>query len=408
MAYDTQQQNISKNNLEQCLKCSLCTTVCPVMAVDDRYPGPKQCGPDQERYRLKERDYFQKTLKMCLNCKRCEVACPSGVNIGDIIQAARIENIHGRPSLRDFSLANTDLVGGMATKVAPIANFFLGLKPVKATMKATIGVDSHRQFPAYARQKFETWFRKRAAERQAEFKQHVAYFHGCYVNYNYPQLGKDFVKVMNALGYGVRLLDKEKCCGIALIANDQAPKAAKQGRHNISVIAKALAEGAEAVLTTSSTCTFTMRDEYPHLLGVDNAKVRDDISLATRFIFRLVEQNKASLKWRKDFRMKVAYHSACHMERMGWTVYSTRLLQMIPGLELVMLDSQCCGISGTYGFKTENYERSQKIGAPLFRQIGEVNPDYVATDCETCKWQIEMSTPYQVLNPISILAQAIE
>lgn len=96
------------------------------------------------------------------------------------------------------------------------------------------------------------------------------------------------------------------------------------------------------------------------------------------------------------------------MERMGWTLYSTQLLKMIPGLDFMMLDSHCCGIAGTYGFKKENYERSQKIGAPLFQQIKEVNPDYVSTDCETCKWQIEMSTGYPVMNPISILADALD
>ena len=35
-----------------------------------------------------------------------------------------------------------------------------------------------------------------------------------------------------------------------------------------------------------------MRDEYPHLLGIDNADVRDSIELATRFIFRLLEEGK--------------------------------------------------------------------------------------------------------------------
>ena len=73
-----------------------------------------------------------------------------------------------------------------------------------------------------------------------------------------------------------------------------------------------------------------------------------------------------------------------------------------------MLDSNCCGIAGTYGFKKENYEASQAIGQALFSQIKTVNPDVVACDCETCKWQIEMSTGYTVMNPISILAQALE
>lgn len=96
------------------------------------------------------------------------------------------------------------------------------------------------------------------------------------------------------------------------------------------------------------------------------------------------------------------------MEKMGWIIYSTELLKMIPGLELIMLDSQCCGIAGTYGFKKENYQRSQEIGEGLFKQIKELNPDCVSTDCETCKWQIEMSTGYEVKNPISILADALD
>jgi glycerol-3-phosphate dehydrogenase subunit C len=43
------------------------------------------------------------------------------------------------------------------------------------------------------------------------------------------------------------------------------------------------------------------------------------------------------------------------MEKMGWSLYTLELLRLIPGLQLEVLDSQCCGIAGTYGFKTENY-----------------------------------------------------
>jgi len=214
-----QLKNISGNNLEQCLKCSICTAYCPVSAVEPNYPGPKHSGPDLERYRLKDNNFFNDALKMCLNCKRCEVACPSGVRIADIIQASRIKySTHG-PILRDRMLANTDFVGTMANLVAPIVNTTLGLKPVKAVLHTVMGVDKHRSFPAYSSQKFETWFKRNAAKQQDNYKKHVSYFHGCYVNYNFPQLGKDLVKIMNAVGYGVHLLEKEKCCGVALIAN---------------------------------------------------------------------------------------------------------------------------------------------------------------------------------------------
>ena len=151
-----------------------------------------------------------------------------------------------------------------------------------------------------------------------------------------------------------------------------------------------------------------MRDEYPHLLGIDNADVRDSIELATRFIFRLLEEGNVKLKFRDDVKMKIAYHTPCHMEKLGWAYYSIALLRSIPNVNLTVLNSQCCGIAGTYSFKKENYETSQGIGASLFRQIEEVAADFVATDCETCKWQIEMSTPAKVKHPISILAEALD
>ncbi|VEI46288.1 sn-glycerol-3-phosphate dehydrogenase subunit C [Actinobacillus equuli] len=50
---------------------------------------------------------------------------------------------------------------------------------------------------------------EKEAKRQAQFKEQVAYYHGCYVNYNNPQLGKEVIDVMNALDIGVVLLEKE-------------------------------------------------------------------------------------------------------------------------------------------------------------------------------------------------------
>ena len=370
-----QQNNISENNFEQCIKCTVCTVYCPVIPVNPEYPGPKQAGPDEERLRLKRGEYFDEALKYCLNCKRCEVACPSNVKIGDIIQLARIKYSKKKPALRDIMLANTDFVGTMASAFAPIVNTTLSLKPVKMVMDGVLKIDHHRVFPKYSSQTFESWFKKNAMASQDNYKKHVSFFHGCYINYNFPQLGKDMVSVLKA---------------------------------NLRSVRKSVFEDKRPVIGASSTCIFTMRDEYPHLLGIDNADVRDSIELATRFIFRLLEEGNVKLKFRDDVKMKIAYHTPCHMEKLGWAYYSIALLRSIPNINLTVLNSQCCGIAGTYGFKKENYETSQGIGASLFRQIEEVAADFVATDCETCKWQIEMSTSAKVKHPISILAEALD
>lgn len=402
-----QHNNISDNNFEQCIKCTICTVYCPVAAVNPNYPGPKQAGPDGERLRLKKFNFYDESLKYCINCKRCEVACPSNVKIGDIIQAARIKYSKKQPKLRDYILANTDLVGTLSTPFAPIVNTTLGLKPVKAILDGVMKIDHRRTFPKYAFGTFESWYKK-VAEKQAAYPSQVSYFHGCYVNYNNPQLGKDLIKVMNAFSIGVQLLEKEKCCGVALISNGLIKQAQKQARTNINSIRKSVLEKNIPVIATSSTCTFTIRDEYPHLLDIDNADVREDVELATRYIYRLLSQKKTKLNFKTGQKIKVAYHTPCHMEKLGWAYYSIELLKLIPNIELTILDSQCCGIAGTYGFKKENYKTSQDIGEPLFKQIEALDIDYVVTDCETCKWQIEMSTSKRCEHPISILANALE
>ena len=85
-----QEINRSFLGFEACQKCSICNSVGPMMAVNPKYPGPKKAGPDQERYRLKDKAFYDYALKYCLNCKRCEVACPSGVQVSTTARALLI------------------------------------------------------------------------------------------------------------------------------------------------------------------------------------------------------------------------------------------------------------------------------------------------------------------------------
>lgn len=109
---------MNDTRFESCIKCTVCTTTCPVSRVNPRYPGPKQAGPDGERLRLKDGALYDEALKYCINCKRCEVACPSDVKIGDIIQRARAQYGQQKPTLRDAILSHTDLMGTLSTPFA--------------------------------------------------------------------------------------------------------------------------------------------------------------------------------------------------------------------------------------------------------------------------------------------------
>ena len=374
-----------------------------MMEANPLYPGPKQAGPDELRYRIKDSAFFDNALKYCLNCKRCEVACPSGVKVGDIVARAKIKYGHSQHKMRDLMLSSTDLVGGMATTFAPIVNLALSLDITKSVLDSTLGVSAHASMPKYASKRFEQWFKKVKAHQEG-YSRFVEYFHGCYVNYNYPQLGQDFVTLMNACGYGVRSLEKQKCCGVALIANGFASQATSAAKTNLASIRKA----SQPVLTTSSSCTLTIKEEYSTILDQDTSDIQSKVQMAVKWLYDRIERGEVRLAFRKDFKMKAAYHTPCHLQKLGNQIYSIALLRMIPGLDLKVLEQKCCGISGTFGFKKENYAISQKIGSQLYERIYAANPEVVITDCETCKWQIEGACGIPVFNPISILVQALD
>lgn len=306
--------------------------------------------------------------------------------------------------VRDFVLSHTDLFGSIATPFAPLVNAATSLPLVKKLMHKTIGVHDHKTLPKYSHGTFRRWFKQNCTS-QPLYQRQVAYFHGCYVNYNHPQLGKDFVRVMNAMNIGVRLLDSEKCCGVPLIANGFHNKARKNALHNVKHLTAMVNDYHAPVLSTSSTCSFTLQQEYPHVLGVDNSQVVDQIHYVTRFLLKEFMSGNAPKM--KPVHKKVVYHTPCHLERSGNVMFTIELLKMIPGLELVVLDSECCGLAGTYGFKEENYEVSKKIGSHLFDAIQTSDADYAVTDCETCKWQIEENAHLETIHPVSLLAMAL-
>ena len=395
--------NLINTSFDNCLKCTVCTTRCPVAEANPDYPGPKQAGPDGERLRIKNPELYDEALKHCTNCKRCEVACPSGVHVGTVIQLAKARHGGFKKGPREFMLSHTDLMGSLSSPAAPVVNAMTKLKPVKKLLNKTLGIDQRRTLPKYTGQTFRSWFNQQSGT-QTSFQRQISFFHGCFTNFNDPTVGKDLVAVLNAMNIGVSLLKKEKCCGVPLIANGFFNKARKNAELNMNQFAHSLTR-TECVIATEPSCAMTLRDEYPEVLEVDNSAVKDRIFLAPAFIAH--EFARGNLPDMKPVPLRVAYHSPCHLIKAGGVIHTMELLNSIPGLEVVMLDQKCCGLSGTYGFKKENYDTSQSIGQGIFDQIEALDVDYVVTDCQSCKMQVEMNTNRTVLHPLTLLAQSL-
>ena len=102
----------------------------------------------------------------------------------------------------------------------------------------------------------------------------------------------------------------------------------------------------------------------------------------------------------------IPYHTSCHqkLHRIGRPALD--LLGLVPGLTVEEMGADCCGITGTYGYKHEKYAIAQAVGKPLFDRISASGADLAICDNETCRWNIAASTGVKVVHTVQVLAEA--
>jgi Fe-S oxidoreductase len=79
------------------------------------------------------------------------------------------------------------------------------------------------------------------------------------------------------------------------------------------------------------------------------------------------------------------------------------MLARIPGVKVEPLSTHCCGMAGSWGMKTDNFDLSRKIGGDLVRQLNASDADYGVTDCPTCRMQMEHFSRLPIRHPVEIL-----
>ena len=105
----------------------------------------------------------------------------------------------------------------------------------------------------------------------------------------------------------------------------------------------------------------------------------------------------------KRCRLKVFYHNPCHLKVQGLTKEPLDLLKLIPGVEVVGTNYYCCGLSGSYGMKKQNYNRSVEIAQRVWEEAKKSGAEAVVTECGGCGLRIQEGTGLKILHPMMIL-----
>jgi len=349
-------------------------------------------------------------LDLCLECKGCKAECPINVDMAKLKYEflAHYYAAHGTP-LRARLFANIERLNRVGSAFAPLSTTLVNLGVTRWLMEKVTGIDRRRSLPPFARPTFETWFRKRRSKAGARGK--VILFHDTFMNYNYPEIGKAAVTVLERAGYEVMLVEK-KCCGRPMISKGMLEEARAHAIYNVNVLAP-YAEQGIPIVGCEPSCLLTLRDEYPDLVSdkrVDT--VAANSFMIEEFLARLQARGELQLPFNETKRA-LLLHGHCHQKALIGTGPSLTVLRLPPGFEVEEVNSGCCGMAGSFGFEQEHYELSRAIGARrLFpaveAKMQATNGDFdVVAAGVSCRQQVEHFTGKRPKHLVEVLAEAL-
>jgi glycerol-3-phosphate dehydrogenase subunit C len=334
---------------------------------------------------------------MCFMTK-CPYVPPHPWNIDFphlMLRAKYVQHGKGEHSLRDKLLSNTRGLGSIAgiPVVAEIVNAVNDTKTGRALLETVLGVDASAPLPKFHSKTGSSRARKLAApvgevKATDETRGKVALFVTCYGDRNEPHLPEDLTAVFQHNGIEVKVVGKEKCCGMPKLELGDLETVEKYKNFNIPQLKQLIDEGYDIVAPIPS-CVLMFKQELP-LMFADDA----DVQMVKEHIFDpfeyLMLRHKAGLL-RTDFTQqlgKISYHVPCHLRVQNMGLKTRDLLRLVPGTTVEVIE-RCSGHNGTYAVKKEFRAASVKIGRPVMNKVQQSGADHYSSDCPMAGHQIQ-------------------
>src|SRR5437763_11088845 len=211
-------------NLEQCNGCGGCLKqagiMCPTFMATGEEVMSTRGRANVIRAALELRvnghdplksEELDAALSNCLSCKGCTPECPSNVNLA-LLKAEMLYARWKRDGLpsRERFFSNVDLLGRFGCTIPWLANAIVDRALVRGFMEKALGISAKRSLPHYTRMRFDRWFATHA-KRNGASRGKVILWDDTFVRYHEPDIGIAAVKVLEALGFEVELLQNRKC-----------------------------------------------------------------------------------------------------------------------------------------------------------------------------------------------------
>jgi FAD/FMN-containing dehydrogenase/Fe-S oxidoreductase len=350
-------------------------------------------------------------LDLCLECKACKSECPLGVDMAALKTEtlAAYHDQHGTP-LRSRMFGSIRTLNRLGSAAFPLSNFIGGWRITRLMAERWLGVSAARPLPRFQRQDLRDWYRRRPARATTASQGELIFLADSFTTFTEPSIGSAAIELLELAGWQVSLEDAG-CCGRASLSKGLVDQARRMAAGLAERLGEAAARGVP-IVGVEPSCLLTLRDEYPALLPGDPRA--QAVSAATRLpeelLVEAIAAGRLIVPRENDVRgRRILFHGHCHQKALAGTATTKALLHSIPGADVIEVDAGCCGMAGSFGFETEHYELSMRIGElRLFPAIrAEPGETIIAATGVSCRQQIAHGTGRPARHPLEIIWQVL-
>ena len=163
------------------------------------------------------------------------------------------------------------------------------------------------------------------------------------------------------------------------------------------------------------SCILSFRDEYPDLVPLEMRKDAKALAKNCLLFDEFIMREAAAGRIPKDafcaLDADIYLHGHCHQKSLIGVGKCVEMLRLIPGAQVHVIPSGCCGMAGSFGYEKEHYETSMAIGEmvlfPAVREATRHPNVIVAAPGTSCRQQILDGTGVKALHPIEIMYSQI-
>ena len=359
-------------------------------------------GKDPAGFRSIE---VREALEYCLGCKACKSECPASVDMA----ALKAEFLNGW--IREHGASLADRFYGQPMRLYPLAARFSGLSNAwmrsrlgKWMLQRLIGIHPARRLPPFAARPFH---RQSATSIGADDRPVVVLLVDYFINYHEPQIAADAVRVLEALGFAVKI-EAPFAAGRTLISRGLLDQARALAERNLDLLEPHVTAGHRIVGLEPSE-TLALRDEYLDFFDGDQHARVERLAGAVQLFEELVASHtpEALTGIFAGQSQAVLVHGNCHAKAL---VGEDALLKSltIAGYAPERLATGCCGMAGSFGYDQKKYAMSMAIGEQkLFPALRKQPEALVCAHGFSCRHQIHDGMSRQARHPAELLAAVL-